>query len=62
MADPTTENPPCPASEAIVRYTLGILEGEDRAIVDRHLSTCADCRMEVRAPRKALDASFGPKS
>ena len=29
-------------------YSLGLLDAENAAVVERHLETCADCRAEVR--------------
>ena len=45
-------------------YSLGLLDAENAAVVERHLETCADCRAEVRefdVVRKLLDA-LGPGS
>jgi anti-sigma factor RsiW len=39
-------------------YSLGLLDAEASAVVERHLETCAECRDEVREfsdVRKFLD-------
>jgi hypothetical protein len=52
---------PCPTPDDVVRYVLDILDEGHRTMVDDHLATCVDCRIEVEALREALDATLTPE-
>lgn len=51
---------PCPTSEELVNYVLGILEVEPATEVEAHLLRCPDCRIEVEALRGALESLLVP--
>ena len=38
-------------AEALALYALGTLQGEDRAALEKHLESCADCRGELELLR-----------
>jgi anti-sigma-K factor RskA len=52
-------------AEDLALYALNALEGDDRAILEKHLATCAECRLELEQLRGdgALLAlsTMGPK-
>src|SRR5882724_5561641 len=52
-------------AEDLALYSLNVLQGEDRATLEKHLATCADCRLELEQLRGdgALLAmsTMGPK-
>jgi anti-sigma-K factor RskA len=52
-------------AEDLALYALNALEGEDRAILEKHLATCSECRLELEQLRRdgALLAlsTIGPK-
>jgi anti-sigma factor RsiW len=48
-------NPHQEAEELLPWYTTGQLEGADQALVEQHLSGCAECRRQLAFDRRMID-------
>lgn len=57
MPDPTQDEvqPHHPAEELLPWYATGRLDREDRALVENHLSSCAQCREQLTFERRMVD-------
>lgn len=60
MSDPSKDDQPHDQSEVLLPwYATEQLEPADRLVVERHLSSCADCREQLRIERRLIQEFRG---
>jgi len=51
----TADKGPCGQKELVSLYVLGALAQDERAVLEKHISLCAECRAELEALRPIVD-------
>jgi uncharacterized protein (TIGR03067 family) len=49
----------CPSRETLLRYSLGMLSGEQQDVLDSHLDSCPDCQAKIMTLDDADDTVIG---
>lgn len=58
LAPPEHSGGPCPYTEMLVGYVIGVLDDAEREIAGAHLENCPRCQCVALALEEALDASL----